>query len=121
MEERFVHRPGKRSPFRFSFPNTSRSAWWSANKRCGASVSITFVSERGAADRDLASRLRSTGRMVEPIRGARGLTRADLARNRATAPIEIDPSDGRVHLAGRALAVDPVSGDLPLHRRYLLR
>ncbi len=46
--------------------------------------------------------------MVEAVRGTRGLTRSDLARNRATAPIEIDPSDGRVTLAGRRLAVEPV-------------
>ena len=44
-----------------------------------------------------------------PCAGTRGLTRDSLARNRATAPIEIDPTDGRVTLAGRPLAVDPVS------------
>ena len=52
--------------------------------------------------------------------GVRGLTRAYLARNRATAPIEIDPTDGRVTLEGRPLAVDPVA-EVPLSRRYLLR
>ena len=42
-----------------------------------------------------------------PVGGTRGLTRADLVRNRATAPIEIDPGDGRVTLAGRPLEVEP--------------
>ena len=52
--------------------------------------------------------------------GTRGLTRADLAHNRATAPIEIDPREGRVTLAGRPLEVAR-STDLPLNRRYFLR
>ena len=55
-----------------------------------------------------------------PVSGTRGLTRADLARNRATVPIEIDPREGRVTLAGRPLAVEPVT-ELPLNRRYFLR
>jgi urease subunit alpha len=94
---------------------------WGGSGRAAASLSITFVSGHGAADRHLTTRLRATGRMVEAVRGSRGLTRADLALNRATAPIEIDPSDGRVTLAGRRLAVEPVERDLPLHRRYFLR
>jgi urease alpha subunit len=51
--------------------------------------------------------------------GTRHLTRADLASNRATAPIEVDPVEGRVTVAGRALAVEPAA-DLPLDRRYRL-
>ena len=46
--------------------------------------------------------------LVVAVSGTRGLTRDSLARNRATAPIEVDPADGRVTLAGRALAVEPV-------------
>ena len=55
-----------------------------------------------------------------PVRGTRGLTRADLARNRATAPIEIDPPTAGSRLAGRPLEVEPAT-ELPLNRRYLLR
>jgi urease alpha subunit len=40
--------------------------------------------------------------------------------NRATAPIEIDPGDGRVTLAGRPLASEPVT-EVALNRRYWLR
>ena len=54
------------------------------------------------------------------VRGTRGLTRADLALNQATAQIEIDPGDGRVTLAGRPLEVEPAV-ELPLNRRYWLR
>ena len=65
-------------------------------------------------------RLAAGGRSVVPVRGTRALTRADLTLNRATAPIEIDPTDGRVSLAGRPLEVEPAS-ELPLNRRYWLR
>jgi urease alpha subunit len=40
--------------------------------------------------------------------------------NRVAVPVEIDPSDGRVTLDGRELAVEPAT-DLPLNRRYWLR
>jgi urease subunit alpha len=78
------------------------------------------VSERAASDPVAIARLAAGGREVLPVRGTRGLTRADFARNHATAPIEIDPTDGRVTLAGRPLDVEPVA-EVPLSRRYLLR
>ena len=81
---------------------------------------MTFVSARGAADRGLTARLAAPGRSVIAVSGTRGLTRESLARNRATAPIEVDPTDGHVTLAGRPLEVGPVT-DLPLNRRYWLR
>jgi urease subunit alpha len=93
---------------------------WGGSGRAAASLSATFVSARGVADGSLRSRLGSTGRTVIAVTGTRGLTRASLARNRATAPIEIDPTDGRVTLAGRPLEVEPVN-DLPLNRRYFIR
>ncbi|MEP6639761.1 MAG: hypothetical protein ABJC39_10470, partial [Chloroflexota bacterium] len=88
--------------------------------RAAASLSMTFVSARGAADPGLVRRLAMGGRSVASIRGTRELTRESLARNRATAPIEIDPTDGHVTLAGRPLQVEPAT-DLPLNRRYWLR
>lgn len=97
---------------------TRYQADWGAVESVGPRVAVTFVS--GAVDRvGLAARL-GTRRTLEPVRGCRGLTRASLARNRATAPIEIDPIDGRVTLGGRPLAIEPVT-DLPLSRRYFLR
>ena len=95
---------------------------WGGTGAAGAAVSLTFVSARGAADADAGPA--AGGRWPDASsrsRDARGLTRADLARNRATAPIEIDPVDGRVTLAGRPLAVGGRSTDLPLNRRYWLR
>jgi urease subunit alpha len=93
---------------------------WGGSGRAAASLSSTFVSARGAADLSLRTRLEASGRSVVAVSGTRGLSRDSLARNRATAPIEVDPTDGRVTLAGRPLEVEPVT-DLPLNRRYLLR
>jgi urease subunit alpha len=82
------------------------------------SLGVTFVS--GAVDGDrLAARL-GTRRRLAAVRDCRNLTRASLARNRATAPIDIDPRSGEVTLAARRLAVEPAT-DLPLSRRYFLR
>jgi urease subunit alpha len=100
-------------------PTRFRPDWGGAG-RAAASASLTFVSERAAADRSTRTRLASTGCTVIPVRGTRGLTRSNLALNRATAPIEIDQVDGRVSLDGRALGVDPID-ELPMNRRYWLR
>lgn len=91
---------------------------WGADPNVAPRVAVTFVS--GVVDRAaLAARL-GTRRALVPVGGCRGLTRASLARNRATVPIEIDVADGRVTLDGRALAIEPAT-DLPLNRRYFLR
>jgi urease subunit alpha len=100
-------------------PTRYRPAWGGTG-RAAASLSMTFVSARGAANRELVARLGASGRMLTAVRGTRGLTRSDLRLNRATAPIEVDPRDGQVTLAGRPLDVTPV-GDLPMNRRYFLR
>jgi urease subunit alpha len=91
---------------------------WAGLAHAAPSVALLFVS-KAADERVLRGRL-ATQRSIVPVAGLRGLTRASLALNRATAPIEISPIDGAVSLAGRALAVEPVS-ELPLNRRYFLR
>jgi Urea amidohydrolase (urease) alpha subunit len=93
---------------------------WGGSGLAAASLSVTFVSAQGAADRAAVARWSVGGRTVVPIGRTRGLTRADLVRNRATVPIEIDPREGRVTLAGRPLEVEAAS-ELPLNRRYFLR
>jgi urease subunit alpha len=91
---------------------------WGADANVAPRVDVTFVS--GVVDRTaLAARL-GTRRALVPVGRCRGLTRASLARNRVTAPIEIDPTDGRVTLDGRPLAIEPAT-DLPLNRRYFIR
>jgi urease subunit alpha len=96
---------------------TRYRADWGGLASAAPSISLTFVS--GAVGPDLAARLR-TRRSLVAIRNVRGLTRASLARNRATAAVEVDAVDGWVTLDDRVLAVEPVS-EVPLSRRYLLR
>jgi len=97
---------------------TRYSAHWGGSGSAGASVSLTFVS--GSVDRARLARSLGTRRRLVPVHGCRGLTRAEMRLNRATAPIEISPVDGAVTLAGRALEVEPAT-ELPLNRRYFLR
>ena len=80
-------------------------------------LGVTFSS---AAAMDGVRRRSVGGREVVAIGRTRGLTRSDLWLNRATAAIEIDPTDGQVTLEGRPLAIDPID-ELPLNRRYYLR
>jgi urease subunit alpha len=91
---------------------------WAGLAHGARSVAVTFVS----ASADVASLARrlDSGRTFLPVRGCRGLTRASLHSNRATAPVEVDPGDGRVTLGGRPLASEPVT-EVPLSRRYFLR
>ena len=97
---------------------TRYRAHWAGHGSAAAADSLTFVS--GAADAAALARRLGTARRLVPVHHTRGLTRADLARNRATAPIEIEPVDGHVTLAGQPLSVEPVR-EVPLSRRYLLR
>ncbi len=94
------------------------AAGWGGRGLAPASVSVTFVS----AALDAAAFVRRLGSRREflPVRHTRGLTRADLHVNCATAPIDVDPTDGTVTLNGQLLAVAPAS-ELPLNRRYFLR
>jgi urease subunit alpha len=91
---------------------------WAGLAHVAPSVAALFVS--ASADPAALRRRLDTGRELIAVEGCRGLTRASLARNRATAPIEVDPHDGRVTLAGRPLASEPVP-EVPLSRRYFLR
>ena len=92
-------------------------AGWGGRGLAPASVSVTFVStaiHAAAFARRLGSR-----REFVAVRKTRGLTRADLHLNRATAAIEVDPVDGTVTLVGRVLAVAPAT-ELPLNRPFFV-
>jgi urease subunit alpha len=80
-------------------------------------VSVTFVSSSLDA-REFQGRLGSR-RTYVAVERTRGLTRADLHLNRATADVRVDPADGTVMLNGRVLAVEPVA-ELPLSRSHFL-
>ncbi len=91
---------------------------WAGLPHGAPSVSVLFVS--GSADQAAVRRRLDTGREIVAIAGCRGLTRDNLVRNRATAPVEVDPRDGSVTLAGRPLATEALR-EVPLSRRYFLR
>jgi len=91
---------------------------WAGLAHAAPSVSALFVS--GAADPARLRRRLDTEREIVAIAGCRNVTRASMARNRGAAAIGVDPVDGRVTLAGRALATAPLD-DVPLSRRYFLR
>ena len=91
---------------------------WAGLPHGAPSVSVLFVA--GSTDQAAVRRRFDTGREILAIGGCRGLTRDSLLLNRATAPIQVDPIDGRVSLAGRALATEPLR-EVPLSRRYFLR
>jgi len=91
---------------------------WAGLAHAAPSVSVLFVS--GSADEAALRRRLDTARPIVPVVGCRGLTRASLARNRSVAPVDVDPIDGTVRLAGRKLACAP-AGEVPLSRRYFLR
>ena len=97
---------------------TRFAADWAGLGHAAPQVSALFVSSSADA---AALRLRlDTGREVLAVAGCRGLTRDSLHLNRVTAPIEVDPVDGRVTLRGRPLAAEPLT-EVPLSRRYFLR
>ena len=91
---------------------------WSGLPHAAPSVSVLFASQ--AADQGELRRRLDTARDIVAVSGCRGLTRASLMLNRATAPVEVDPGDGRVTLAGRPLETEALR-EVPLSRRYFLR
>jgi urease subunit alpha len=95
---------------------------WAGSGSAAASLSVTFVSAAVRASHGGRGRIAGAvgGREIAVVHGMRGLDRSSLYRNRATAPIEIDPTDGFVTLDDRPLAVEPVD-EVPLSRRYLFR
>jgi urease subunit alpha len=102
---------------------TRYRADWGGLAHAAPSLAVTFVSAASGPGTTAGKRLRgrlATRRRFVAVHDLRGLTRADLLLNRAVAPIDVSPVDGRVTLAGRELAVAPVT-DVPLSRRYFLR
>jgi urease subunit alpha len=104
------------STVEWSEPRRYRAGWagWGL---APASVSVTFVSKQ--VERTAFAAMLGSRRTYLAVERTRGLTRADLVRNRATAAVEIDPLDGTVTLDGRILAVAP-QAELPLNRRFFV-
>jgi urease subunit alpha len=83
----------------------------------GLKKSFTFVSQ-AACDDGIAARL-GLAKTVIPVRGTRGLRKADMIHNGATPHMEVDPETYEVRADGRLLVCEPAQV-LPLAQRYFL-
>ncbi len=92
-------------------------AGWGGRGLAAASISVTFVSS--TIDATAFARRIGSAREHLAVERTRGLTRADLHLNTATAAVDVDPTDGAVTLDGRPLAVEPAK-ELPLNRAHFL-
>ena len=77
----------------------------------------TFVSQ-AAFDADIAQTL-GLAKSVVPVKGCRGVSKADMKLNDATPRIEVDPETYEVRADGVLLTCEPAS-ELPLAQRYFL-
>jgi urease subunit alpha len=91
---------------------------WAGLAGAAPRAAVTFVAP--GVDRAALARRLGTRRTLVPVANLRGLTRASLHANTAAPQVDIDVLTGAVSLAGRHLAVDPVT-EVPLSRRFLLR
>jgi urease subunit alpha len=78
---------------------------------------LTFVSQ-AAVDDGVAQRL-GLRRRVEPVRGCRTVSKADMVRNDAVPRVVVDPATYRVEADGVHLLSTPQT-EVPLARRYQL-
>jgi urease subunit alpha len=83
----------------------------------GLRKSFTFVSQ-AAYDAGVAHRL-GLMKTVLPVRGTRGLRKADMIHNGATPRMEVDPETYEVRADGQLLVCEAASV-LPLAQRYFL-
>lgn len=83
----------------------------------GLKTSITFVSQ-AALDTGSLDPL-GLGKRLEPVRGCRTVTKADMLHNDATPHIEVDPETYEVRADGELLVCEAASA-LPMTQRYFL-
>ena len=83
-----------------------------------AATCVTFISQAAALAAGVPERL-GLRRRVEPVRGCRTLTKAEMVRNDRTPRIEVDPETYEVRVDGE-LATVPPAERLALTQRYFL-
>jgi urease subunit alpha len=79
--------------------------------------SLTFVSQ--AALGEASFRRLGLRRRVEPVRGTRRISKADMIHNSATPHLEVDPETYQVRANGELLVCEAATS-LPLTQRYFL-
>ncbi|MEU5609848.1 urease subunit alpha [Streptomyces sparsogenes] len=85
--------------------------------RAPAGNSLNFVTQT-ALDDGLVERL-GLGKRFAPIRGTRGVTKADMRENDARPRVEVDPDTFTVTIDGEPVEPDPAA-ELPMAQRYFL-
>ncbi|NEW76273.1 urease subunit alpha [Streptomyces rhizosphaericus] len=85
--------------------------------RAAARGSVNFVTQ-AALDDGLADRLDLRKRFA-PIRGTRGVTKADMRENDALPRVEVDPDTFTVTIDGEPVEPAPAT-ELPMAQRYFL-
>ena len=83
----------------------------------GLKTSVTFVSQ--AALKNPAVLSLGLQKRLEPVRGCRTVTKADMVRNSATPVIEVDTETYAVRADGELLVCEPAQA-LPMAQRYFL-
>ncbi|MEU1785622.1 urease subunit alpha [Streptomyces sparsogenes] len=85
--------------------------------RAPAGNSLNFVTQT-ALDDGLVERL-GLGKRFAPIRGTRGVTKADMRENDARPRVEVDPDTFTVTIDGEPVEPAPAA-ELPMAQRYFL-
>ncbi|WAP54373.1 urease subunit alpha [Streptomyces sp. S465] len=85
--------------------------------RAAATGSVNFVTQT-ALDDGLVDRL-DLGKRFAPIRGTRGVTKADMRENDALPRVEVDPDTFTVTIDGEPVEPAPAA-ELPMAQRYFL-
>jgi len=91
---------------------------YAAYGRAVARTSITFVS-RAAADAGVPERL-GLERWVEPVRGCRTISKAQMVRNDAIPEIRVDPETYQVTLDGKPATVEAADEVAMSHLYYIV-
>ena len=88
---------------------------WGAMGRAMQASSVTFVSQAGLEAGVGEAMLKA----AVPIKGTRGIGKADMQLNATTPHIEVDPETYEVRADGELLTCAPAT-ELPLAQRYFL-
>ena len=83
----------------------------------GLKTSLTFVSQ--AALKNPAVQSLGLAKRLEPVKGCRKVTKADMVHNSATPVIEVDTETYAVRADGELLVCEPAQV-LPMAQRYFL-
>jgi urease subunit alpha len=98
-------------------PILYRPQWGSFGKAC-QSTAVGFVTQ-AALDKGLPEKLGLNKKLL-PVKGTRGLSKADMLHNSACPEIEVDPDTFQVRVNGEIATCEPVSV-VSLGRLYMFR